>query len=98
MKRILILVVCYLFLSSVSLAQPGLKGKRLDTSQVVLGKDTTLTKLVKFKDSVSKLEPKRQDLREPEETDDGFYALLIAGAVAVIVWAGRRAWIRSRRQ
>ncbi|MBM3432555.1 MAG: hypothetical protein FJX92_06095 [Bacteroidetes bacterium] len=98
MTRILFLVVYCLTLSYFSLAQPGLKGKRLDTSVVILGKDTTLTKLVKFKDSVARLEPKRQDLREPKEADDGFYALLIAGAVVVIVWAGRRAWLRSRKQ
>lgn len=78
-------------------AQPRIKGKRLDTTQTVLGADSTLIKLVEFKDSVTSLGPAETDLRAPEEVDMTWLTLLVLSSVFVIVWAGRRAWRRRKR-
>ena len=75
-------------------AQPRIKGKKLDTTQAVLGTDTTLSKLVELKDSLTKIGPKSDLLKEAEPADNTGMFLLILVAVLVIVWAGRRAWKR----
>jgi hypothetical protein len=75
-------------------AQPRIKGKRLDTTQSVLGADTTLTRLVEFKDSITKIGPSSDLLKESEESDNTVMILLIVGSLLVITWAGRRAWMR----
>jgi hypothetical protein len=94
-------VILTLFLSvllcTVS-AQPRFKGKRLDTTQAVLGADSDVTKLIKFKDSVAAVGPAKQDLREPEPTEKTGLILLILGMVTLIVWAGRRAWLRQHKK
>lgn len=75
-------------------SQPRIKGKKLDTTQGILGTDTHLTKLVEFKDSINQIAPKSDLLKEPREADQTGLILLIVGAVGVILWAGRRAWKR----
>ncbi len=91
------LLLFFSFLSLFPFAQPGIKGKRLDTTQAILGADTTLTKLVEFRDSLARVGPAAEDLREPMPTDNTLFILLIVGSVIVIVWAGRRAWLRGRK-
>lgn len=78
-------------------AQPRIKGKKLDSSQSVLGTDTTLNKLVEFKDSLTQIGPKSDLLKEAEKADNTGLFLLIVGSLLVIVWAGRRAWKRRRQ-
>ena len=97
MYRTTLLIIISSCLSLALLAQPGLKGKRLDTTQAILSADTTLAKLVEFRDSLAQVGPSAGDLREPEPADNTLFILLIVGAVIVIVWAGRRAWLRGRK-
>jgi hypothetical protein len=97
MFRVLILSVFFTAFSSVGLiAQIRMKGKRPDTTQAVLGNDTTLKNLVAFKDSLEKVGPGTEPLKKREEPDTAWPTLLIIGSVLVIAWAGRRAW--KRRQ
>lgn len=77
-------------------AQPRIKGKRLDTTQPVFGDDTTVKRLLDFKDSLTTVGPKKEDPRELKESDPTSMIILILGSVFVIVWAGRRAWRRRR--
>ncbi|MFM7671656.1 MAG: hypothetical protein ACKO6Q_03555 [Bacteroidota bacterium] len=99
MARFFLLTILCLSLLSVTLwAQPGIKRKKLDTSIAVLKKDCTLTKLVAFKDSLEKVGPQTTDIREPKATDNTWLTLLVVGSVLLIVWAGRRAWMRRREE
>lgn len=95
MKRFVPLVFSGVFFSLLVFAQPRFKGKMSDTTQTVLGDDTTIKKLIQFKDSVTKVGPGSDALREATESDNTALVLLIVGAVLVIVWAGRRAWKRQ---
>ena len=98
MKRtyFFVLLLSSVIFSSVE-AQPRFKGKRLDTTQAVLGNDTTLKKLIEFKDSLATLGPAQEGPRQPESVDSLWMIVLIVGATLLIVWAGRRAWLRQRK-
>jgi hypothetical protein len=47
---------------------------------------------------VAAVGPAKQDLREPEPTEKTGLILLILGMVTLIVWAGRRAWLRQHKK
>ena len=79
-------------------AQPRFKGKRLDTTQGVLGTDSDITKLVKFKDSVASVGPETSTLREEEPREQTGMILLILAMLTLIAWAGRRAWRRQHKK
>ena len=79
-------------------AQPRFKGKRLDTTQAVLGTDSDITKLVKFKDSVAAVGPDTSTLREEEPREQTGMILLILAMLTLIAWAGRRAWLRQHKK
>ncbi len=97
MIRVLFLiVVCTVYAHAVH-AQPRIKGKRSDTTIGILADDTTVKKLIEFKDSVTQVRPATEGLRELEESDSTGMVLLIVGSVLLIAWAGRRAWLRQRR-
>lgn len=98
MKRFLFFGILFSCLIAASLeVQPRFKGKRLDTTQTVLGNDTTLKKLIEFKDSLAAVGPAQEGPREAKAADSSWMILLIVGASLLIVWAGRRAWLRQRR-
>jgi hypothetical protein len=87
---------CLLFVQAAHV-QPRFKGKRSDTTQTVLGDDTTIKKLIQFKDSIATVGPDTEGPRAPAPADSTGLVLLIVGSVLVIVWAGRRAWMRQRK-
>lgn len=98
MKQAFLLFALVFTLSVVCLqAQPRFKGKRLDTTKVVLGNDTTLKKLIEFKDSLATIGPAEEAPRAPESPDTTWMAALIIGSMILIAWAGRRAWLRQRK-
>lgn len=78
------------------IAQPRIKGKKFDTTQAVFGDDTTVKKLIEFKDSMAAVGPKTEGPREATESDPTGMIILILGSLIVIIWAGRRAWLRRR--
>jgi hypothetical protein len=98
MKQVRFLLLLVVSLSVVSMyAQPRFKGKPLDTTQALLGDDTTLKKLIEFKDSLATVGPAEEGPRPLETSDTTWMIALIIGSVLLIVWAGRRAWLRQRR-
>lgn len=98
MKNVFLLLAVLGSLSFVSVhAQPRFKGKRLDTTQAVLGNDTTLKKLIEFKDSLATVGPAEEGPRPPESPNTTWMTALIVGTVVLIAWAGRRAWLRQRK-
>lgn len=98
MKRcsILLLIVIASFFLPVD-AQPGFKGKRMDTTQTVLGQDSNLVKVIELRDSFATVGPADEGLREPAKTDSTWMVLLVVAAAILILWAGRRAWLRQRK-
>ena len=98
MKRTLFFLLLLSNLHVIPLeSQPRFKGKRLDTTQAVLGNDTTLKKLIEFKDSLTKVGPAEEGSLKPEPPDSTWMGVLIVGAALLIVWTGRRAWLRQRK-
>ena len=98
LRRFFCLAFVWMMLFSLrTAAQPRIKGKRLDTTQTVLGDDSTVKKLTAFKDSLAKVGPESEGPRKEEESDPTVLIVLIVGSVLVIIWAGRRAWLRQRK-
>lgn len=98
MNRI-VLSVCCLFgvlLLDVG-AQPRFKGKGSDTAQAVLANDSTLKKLIDLKDSLESVGPASEGPRSGEKSDSTGTILLVIGLAGLIVWAGRRAWLRRQQ-
>jgi hypothetical protein len=95
------IAISLLFLFGVLLvdaeAQPRFKGKRLDTSQAVLANDSTLEKLIQFKDSLESVGPAAEGPRPGKKSDSTGTILLVVGLAGLVVWAGRRAWLRRRK-
>jgi hypothetical protein len=98
MKRysLLLLIASACFFLPVD-AQPRFKGKRLDTTQSVLGQDSNLVKVIELRDSLATVGPAEEGLREPAKTDSTWMVLLVVAAAILILWAGRRAWHRQRK-
>jgi hypothetical protein len=98
MPRLFQLTVALVLLFSIEMTgQSRIKGKRTDTTQTVLSDDTTVKKLIVLKDSMAKIGPESKGPRKPESPDQTGMIVLIIGSLLVIIWAGRRAWLRQRK-
>lgn len=79
------------------LTQPGIKGRRIDTTQSIFQNDSVMQKLAAFKDSMAKVGPMRETVPDENVPTGSWLALLLVGVVVFIFWVGRRAWLKNVR-